>query len=60
VTNDTSDTAGRAPKIIRASVIVMAVIYLFAFAGDGLRAPLTGDDLMNTYQYWSRPLGQVI
>jgi len=60
VTNDTSDTAGRAPKIIRASVIVMAVIYLFAFAGDGLRAPLTGDDLMNTYQYWSRPLAQVI
>ena len=38
----------------------MAVVYLFTFAGDGLYAPLTGDDLMNTYRYWSRPTSQVI
>jgi hypothetical protein len=33
---------------------------LFAFAGDGLRAQLTGDDLMNSYQYWSHPTSQLI
>ena len=60
MTNETAATTGRTTKIVRAALIVMAVVYLFAFAGDGLRAPLTGDDLMNTYQYWSRPLGEVI
>lgn len=46
--------------LVRTLLVVAAVVYLFAFAGDGLHAPLTGDDLMNTYQYWAHPLSQVI
>src|SRR6266496_2807349 len=48
------------PRAARAVLVVMAVVCLFSFASDGLHAYFTGDDLMNAYQYWSRPTGQLI
>jgi hypothetical protein len=39
---------------------LVVVLLLIVFAGDGLRAPLTGDDLMNSYQYWSHQTAQLI
>jgi hypothetical protein len=65
-TAPSSKTAKRAarivisPRAVRALLVTLAVIYLFSFAGGGLRAYFTGDDLMNAYQYWSRPAIQLI
>jgi hypothetical protein len=42
------------------TAIAIAALYLLAFAGDGLRAHLTGDDLMNSYLYWSHPIRQIL
>jgi hypothetical protein len=38
---------GLLPRAIRTCFVVMAIAYVFAFAGDSLRAFFTGDDLMN-------------
>ncbi len=43
-----------------AAAVAIAAVFLFTFAGDGLRAHLTGDDLMNSYQYWSHPARQIL
>ena len=48
------------PIAIRTFLVATVVVYVFTFAGDGLHASLTGDDLMNAYRYWSRPISQVI
>src|SRR6185436_6315112 len=48
------------PIAVRTFLVAIVVVYVFALAGDGLQAPLTGDDLMNTYRYWSHPISQVI
>ncbi len=45
---------------LRALAALVVVLLLLVFAGDGLRAHLTGDDLMNSYQYWSHPTSQLI
>src|SRR5262245_36493454 len=48
------------PTAVRALLVAAAVAYLFAFGRAGLSAHLTGDDLMNAYQYWSRPLSRTV
>src|SRR3989442_15774505 len=45
---------------LRAALVIAAVLCMFAFAADGLGAYFTGDDLMNTYGYWSRPVSQLL
>ncbi|HTM49452.1 MAG TPA: hypothetical protein VL285_12245 [Bryobacteraceae bacterium] len=55
------DAAGsRWKPFLRAVFAALVILYLFAFAGDGLRAYFTGDDLMNLYHYWSQPLGRIL
>src|SRR6266571_946073 len=42
------------------ALAIIAILILFAFAADGLRVYFTGDDLMNTYGYWTHPTVQII
>jgi hypothetical protein len=41
-------------------LVIVVASYLLAFAGDGLYAYLTGDDLMNAYGYWTRPVSHLV
>jgi len=45
---------------MRTALAIAVILCMFAFAADGLSAYLTGDDLMNTYSYWTRPTIQLI
>ncbi len=45
---------------VRVLTILSAFAFLFAFAGGGLRAYFTADDVMNLYFAWSSSLGQLL
>jgi hypothetical protein len=46
-------------KSIRYSCVVLSILsYFFCFAGRGLQADFSHDDLMNLYKSWYPPVGQ--
>jgi hypothetical protein len=45
---------------VRGLTILSAIACLFVFAGGGLRAYFTADDVMNLYFAWSSSLGQLL
>jgi hypothetical protein len=60
----TASTHVRWPKIVSGPSLLFGaaaasiLVYFFVFAGPGLRAGFTHDDLMNMYGAWRRPAGQ--
>ena len=55
-----NDASGQVGTEMRTALAIAVILCMFAFAADGLSAYLTGDDLMNTYSYWTRPTIQLI